>query len=95
MKKSEPKFIALNILISEFTNMKYGQFVKKQIEELESGVKDRIGYQSEGGEVILDISISGCTITYDYWDNNLGDTVKGKDVLQYETVIKMIREIIE
>ena len=56
----ECRMKALELLASEFSNKKYGQFVKKEIEALESGLKEEIGFQSESDDVVLDITLNGC-----------------------------------
>ena len=91
----ECRMKALELLASEFSNKKYGQFVKKEIEALESGLKEEIGFQSESDDVVLDITLNGCFISYDYWDNTLSSYVKGSGRLSYEYVVKQIINAIE
>jgi len=84
---------ALKLLVAEFSNTKYGSFVNKEIEELETGIKDRIGFQSESSDVILEIKLNGCAIDYNYWDKELDTFVKGNGKLNYKTVINKIYNV--
>ena len=85
---------ALKLLISEFANEKYADFVKEELSRLEACEKDKIGFQSEGDDVYFDLSLDGCFIEYEYWDSSLNDFVKGKGELSYEFVVKEIKAVI-
>jgi len=81
---------ALKLLVSGFSDKKYASFVKEELNRLETGEKQEIGFIAENDEVRFVLSLNGCFIEYDYWDSSLDDFVEGEGELSYEFVVKEI-----
>jgi len=88
------KLKALRILTKEFQHEKYGNYVRKELDLLISGLSEEIGFQTESSDVILSLSLSGAVIEYDYWDEDLDDYICGKEELSYEVVLCEICKVV-
>ena len=89
----ECRLKALKKLVSEFNEEKYASFIKGELELLESGEKEKIGFQSESDDVVLALTCEKGVIEYDYWDNDVNDFVKGEGDLEYSVITNEIRAI--
>lgn len=87
------RMTALKLLVSEFVEKKYAEFVKQELNRLENREKEEIGFQSEADDVVLDLSLNGGFIKYEYWDESLGDYVKGEGSLEYKVVVNEILRV--
>lgn len=69
--------------------------MRREIELLNAGKKELVGFQSESDDVEVKLTFKKAYIEYDYWDAGLGDFVQGKGDLDFDLALKQIEYVID
>ena len=83
MNTSESRIVdkAFSLLLTEFSDKKYGEFVQQEISGFLNGEKTSVSFMSEADEVSFNIAGDCCTVEYDFWNEEVGEFVKGSGTL--------------